>query len=119
MEADVEALPFSTGSFDTVIDTFGLCSCENPAKALAEMTRVLRPGGLLLLLEHGRGSFEAMNKQLDNNADHHHSKWGCWYNRDLFSLMSDLSSETYQILGEIYRWHFGTTLYYVGRKKNS
>ena len=50
---DSEALPFPDGSFDTVIDTFGLCSCESPGTALREMTRCCRPGGQVLLLERG------------------------------------------------------------------
>jgi ubiquinone/menaquinone biosynthesis C-methylase UbiE len=48
-----EALPFADGSFDTVVTTFTLCSVEDPAQALAEARRVLRPSGRLLFLEHG------------------------------------------------------------------
>lgn len=47
-------LPFADASFETVAMTFTLCSITNPARALAEMRRVLAPGGLLLFLEHGR-----------------------------------------------------------------
>ena len=49
-------------SFDTVIDTFGLCSHEDPVRALREMARVTRPGGKILLLEHGRSSWPFLNK---------------------------------------------------------
>lgn len=48
-----EALPFADGSFDTVVTTFTLCSVDDPAQALAEARRVLRPDGRLLFLEHG------------------------------------------------------------------
>ncbi len=48
-----EALPFPDASFDTVLTTFTLCSVSDPAQALAEARRVLRPGGQLLFLEHG------------------------------------------------------------------
>jgi ubiquinone/menaquinone biosynthesis C-methylase UbiE len=49
-----ECLPFETGAFDCVVSTFTLCSIENVSQALAESWRVLRPGGRLLFLEHGR-----------------------------------------------------------------
>jgi ubiquinone/menaquinone biosynthesis C-methylase UbiE len=47
-----EALPFAAASFDTAVATFSLCSVADPAAALAELSRVLVPGGRLLLLEH-------------------------------------------------------------------
>lgn len=51
-EADAQALPFADASFDTVVCTLGLCSIPDDRKAIAEMKRVLRPGGRLLLLDH-------------------------------------------------------------------
>lgn len=49
-----EALPFADGAFDTVVTTFTLCSVDDQARVLAEARRVLKPGGRLLFLEHGR-----------------------------------------------------------------
>lgn len=51
-EANAHALPFDDGSFDTVVCTFGLCSIPDDDAALAEMHRVLRPGGRLILADH-------------------------------------------------------------------
>ena len=51
-EGDAEALPFDDASFDTVVCALGLCSIPRPAVAIAEMARVLVPGGSLLLLDH-------------------------------------------------------------------
>jgi ubiquinone/menaquinone biosynthesis C-methylase UbiE len=48
-----ERLPLETGSFDSVVCTYTLCSVPDPSAALAEMRRVLRPGGKLLFAEHG------------------------------------------------------------------
>lgn len=48
--AGAEALPFETSGFDTVIDTFGLCSYDDPMIALQEMVRVCRPGGKVRIL---------------------------------------------------------------------
>lgn len=49
-----ESIPFPDGSFDTVVCTFTLCSVEDAEQTISEMRRILRPGGQLLFLEHGR-----------------------------------------------------------------
>jgi ubiquinone/menaquinone biosynthesis C-methylase UbiE len=45
-------LPFDDASFDTVVCTFGLCAIPDHTRAINEMTRVLRPGGRLILVDH-------------------------------------------------------------------
>ncbi len=45
-------LPFGDASFDTVVFTLVLCTVPDPAAALAEAARVLRPGGRVLFCEH-------------------------------------------------------------------
>lgn len=54
-EADALNLPFPDGCFDTVVSTFVLCAVPDERRALTEMIRVLRPGGLLLLADHIAG----------------------------------------------------------------
>jgi ubiquinone/menaquinone biosynthesis C-methylase UbiE len=51
-QGDAHALPFDDASFDTVVCTFGLCAIPDIDAALDEMTRVLRPGGKLILVDH-------------------------------------------------------------------
>jgi ubiquinone/menaquinone biosynthesis C-methylase UbiE len=48
-----ERLPFDDGAFDCVVSTFTLCSIAQVDRALAEIHRVLKPGGRFLFLEHG------------------------------------------------------------------
>jgi ubiquinone/menaquinone biosynthesis C-methylase UbiE len=55
-QADALALPFPDASFDTVVCTFSLCAIPDEPRAICEMTRVLRPGGLLLLADHIAGA---------------------------------------------------------------
>ena len=46
-------------SFDTVVDTFGLCSVEDPRRALEEMAAACKPNGKIILIEHGRATTAA------------------------------------------------------------
>jgi ubiquinone/menaquinone biosynthesis C-methylase UbiE len=55
-EGDAQQLDFPDASFDTVVCTFSLCAIPDERKAVAEMQRVLKPGGLLLLADHIRSS---------------------------------------------------------------
>ena len=54
VQARAEALPFRSGSFDTVVAALVLCSVDDPPAALAEVRRVLAPGGALRGIEHVR-----------------------------------------------------------------
>ena len=54
VEGSAEALAFEDGGFDTVLTTWSLCTILDADRALVEMRRVLRPGGSLLFVEHGR-----------------------------------------------------------------
>ena len=51
-QGDAHHLPFADATFDTVVCTFGLCAIPDIDAALDEMTRVLRPGGKLILVDH-------------------------------------------------------------------
>jgi ubiquinone/menaquinone biosynthesis C-methylase UbiE len=66
--ADAQALPFPDEAFDTVVMTLSLCTIPDDRKAFTEASRVLRPGGRLLLLEHVRsrvGPVRAVQRMLD------------------------------------------------------
>lgn len=52
VDGRAEELPFADASFDVAVSAFALCTVADPAAALAELRRVLVPGGALLLLEH-------------------------------------------------------------------
>jgi SAM-dependent methyltransferase len=81
--ASVESLPFEDASFDTVVASLLLCSVDDQDRALAEIRRVLRPGGQYLFLEHVRSD----DPKVARNQDRWEGVWGvvamgCHPNRD-------------------------------------
>jgi ubiquinone/menaquinone biosynthesis C-methylase UbiE len=80
MDAGLLALPGA--AFDTVVSTLGTCTFPDPVAAIREMRRVCRPGGRILLLEHGRSSHPRVAAYQDRTAPGHAKYLGCWWNRD-------------------------------------
>jgi len=104
-QMNAHQLIFENDSFDTVVDTFGLCSYQDPIAVLRELQRVCRSDGTILLIEHGRGSYEWINNILDNGACQHANNWGCIWNRDILDLIAKAGLQVISVN----RWHFGTT----------
>jgi demethylmenaquinone methyltransferase/2-methoxy-6-polyprenyl-1,4-benzoquinol methylase len=92
---DAEQLPFRTGSFDLVSVAFGLRNMTHKDKALAEMNRVLRPGGRLLVLEFSQVA-EPLRKPYD------------WYSFKVLPRIGSLiagDADSYRYLAESIRMH--------------
>jgi methyltransferase OMS1 len=104
-QMDAHHLSFPNQSFDTVVDTFGLCSYEDPIAVLHELRRVCKPDGRIVLIEHGQGSYDWINSILDNGAQRHAHSWGCVWNKDMLALVAKAGLKVV----ETSRWHFGTT----------
>lgn len=86
--ATAEELPFEDASFDTIVSTLVLCTVPDPAATLAEIQRLLAPGGQLLLLEHVRSESADSAKWQDRLE----TPWrlygnGCYCNRDTISIV--------------------------------
>lgn len=97
VQASADALPFADDSFDTVTALLVLCTVPDPAAALVEVARVLRPGGRLLFFEHVR----APEPRLARWQDRWERPWqaigrGCRCNRPTPDLIaaSPLEIET-------------------------
>ncbi|KFA76399.1 hypothetical protein S40288_04813 [Stachybotrys chartarum IBT 40288] len=81
--------------YDTVIQTFGLCSVSDPVAVLSNLASVVKPeSGRIILLEHGKGWYGLVNGLLDKNASKHFAKFGCWWNRDIPFLVEQAVAKT-------------------------
>lgn len=94
IEGSAEAIPLDRGSVDTVVTTWTLCSIPDAGRALAEMRRVLKPGGRLLFAEHGRAPEENVRKWQDRLTP----LWkrvsgGCHLNRPIGALIEGAGFE--------------------------
>ena len=83
VEAPAERLPLEDARFDTAVVTLVLCTVRDPAQALAEIARVLKPGGRLLFIEHVRADAPGLVRWQDRLE----RPWGwiaggCHPNRD-------------------------------------
>lgn len=90
-----EALPVKSEAFDAVVVSLVLCSVRDLPRALAEIRRVLRPGGVVRFFEHGRGGGRAMRltqRTLDRTV------WpplsgGCHVSRDPIAALREAGFE--------------------------
>lgn len=99
-EAPAERLPFESASFDTAVATLVLCTVPDPVAAVAELARVLKPGGRLLFIEHVRAEDAALAKWQDRLE----KPWrflgdGCHCNRDTLATLAGSRFE----LGDVER----------------
>lgn len=85
---EAEHIPLDTASVDSIVITYTLCTIADPAAALAEMRRVLKPGGTLYFSEHGRAPQERVAKLQDRLTPYwRRLAGGCELNRDVPGLL--------------------------------
>jgi SAM-dependent methyltransferase len=88
LEASAEAIPLDEHSVDTIVTTWTLCSIPLVPMALAEMRRVLRPGGKLLFAEHGLAPDESVRRWQDRlTPPWRYISGGCHLNRPIRSMI--------------------------------
>jgi ubiquinone/menaquinone biosynthesis C-methylase UbiE len=80
---DAQAMPFPDDAFDTVISAFSSCTFPDHVAAFHEMTRVAKPGGRILLVEHGRSSVGWIARRQDRNIERVVERSACRNNRDV------------------------------------
>jgi methyltransferase OMS1 len=100
--------------YDTIVQTMGLCSTNDPVKLLKNLGGcVEEDGGRILLLEHGRGTWNWLNYILDGLAPRHALEFGCLWNKDIGEIVKESGLEVVKIE----RKHLGTTWWIELRPK--
>jgi ubiquinone/menaquinone biosynthesis C-methylase UbiE len=85
---DGQDLPFEDGSADAVLCTWTLCSIPDPVRAVREVRRVLRPGGALHFVEHGRAPDPEVRRWQDRFTPlQKRMGVGCHLNRDIPAIL--------------------------------
>lgn len=114
-DVPVEGLSPNRDQFDVIIQSFGLCSVSDPSAYLDHLSTFCRgPTGRIILLEHGRSKYAWINRLLDATVVGHAERWGCFYNRDIESIVEGCNAV--EVVAK-QRWHLGTTYCYTLRPK--
>ena len=116
-QQSAESLPFPDGRFDCAVSTWTLCTIPEPEQALREVSRVLKPSGRFIFLEHGRSDDKRIAAWQDRlNPLQRLAACGCNLNRPIDQLIerSGLSlvhtrrfclPRVPRIVGEMYQGH--------------
>jgi ubiquinone/menaquinone biosynthesis C-methylase UbiE len=85
---DGQSLPLDDESADMVLSTWSLCTIPDPHAAVHEMRRILRPGGTLHFIEHGRAPDEKVRRWQNRlNGMQNRFAGGCNLNRDIPAIV--------------------------------
>lgn len=85
-QMDGQEIDFPDEHFDTVVSNLTVCTFVDPIRALAEMARVAKPQGRILLLEHGRSRHHGLSWMLDRLEGVSVERHGCHPNRNIVAL---------------------------------
>jgi SAM-dependent methyltransferase len=113
LEGSAEAIPLVDGEVDCVVTTWTLCTIPEPVGALIEMRRVLRSGGRLIFVEHGRSPEPRVARWQDSLTPlWRHVAGGCHLNRPIDGLLAESGFDVVELTtGYVAGPRVGTFLY--------
>ena len=116
---DGQKLPLPDDSCDNALLTYTLCTIPDPNQALSELRRVLKPGGVVRFLEHGKGPTERLQK-MQRLIDPVQKRLadGCHVSRDHPALFTDAGFDLVSVTAGFGEGPKPWVYYYVGRALN-
>jgi ubiquinone/menaquinone biosynthesis C-methylase UbiE len=113
-----EAIALDSGSIDTVVSTWTLCSVADASRALGEARRVLRPGGTLIFVEHGLAPDAGVSRwQRRLNPLWRRIAGGCNLDRSVDRLVRAAGFEVIDLHAEYLQGPRPFTYTYTGRAR--
>lgn len=83
----VGSLQLPPHSFDTIVSTFSLCACENPVQVLNRFNEWCKPGGNILLLEHGLSNLRGLQWLQQKCDNWYYKKSGCHLDKNIKAVL--------------------------------
>ncbi len=117
---DGASLPLGAESVDAVVSTFTLCTIPDVDAAMSEVVRVLRPGGALHFVEHGRSDDpKVLSRQRRFEPIQRRIAGGCRLTRDPSALVADAGLDLVDLRRFVLRGPKVLTTMYGGRAEKS
>jgi ubiquinone/menaquinone biosynthesis C-methylase UbiE len=118
-EGRAEDIPLDAAAVDHVVMSWTLCSVADPLRALAEVRRVLRPGGSLLFIEHGRAPEPLVARWQDRLTPvWRRALGGCHLNRPIDRLLERAGLDLVELeTGHLIKGPRFATFHYRGRAR--
>jgi len=120
LPCSAEAIPLDSGSIDTVVSTWTLCSIPDALRALGEARRVLQPGGTLIFVEHGLAPDAGVSRwQRRLNPMWRRIAGGCNLDRSVDRLVRAAGFEITELRAEYLKGPRPFTYTYAGRARRA
>lgn len=87
LQSDIESLSFPENSFDTIVSTLSFCGYENPVQVLESFNLFCKPGGQILLMEHGLSSNRLLSGTQKMMEPLFKRLIGCHLDRDIVDIL--------------------------------
>jgi SAM-dependent methyltransferase len=117
---DGQQIPLPDASCDTALSTYTLCTIPDPARALAEVHRILRPGGTFHFVEHGLApDADVVKKQRRIEPINRRLAGGCHLTRDHWALLEGAGFELDRRAAEYGNGPKAYSFHYIGTARKS